>query len=120
MQGVRDSAVYVAARQATAAALSGRGAWDEAAPRKSPAPSTAASYPDYMLGILIFAVTVVAYTTYGGFWAVTWTDVLQGLVIVVGAVLLMVFALVKVGGLTSATQQLQHIDPQTADGAGAG
>ena len=52
-------------------------------------------YPDYVLGIIIFALTVVAYTTYGGFWAVTWTDVLQGLVIVAGALLLMVLALLQ-------------------------
>src|SRR5206468_12964421 len=31
----------------------------------------------YLYGLLIFAVTVVAYTTYGGFWAVAWTDVLE-------------------------------------------
>ncbi len=36
-------------------------------------------YPDYVLGLLIFAITVIAYTAYGGFWAVTWTDVLQGI-----------------------------------------
>lgn len=26
----------------------------------------------YLLGLFIFAFTVIAYTTYGGFWAVTW------------------------------------------------
>jgi Na+/proline symporter len=32
----------------------------------------------YLLGLLFFAATVIGYTTYGGFWAVTWTDVLEG------------------------------------------
>src|SRR5207244_1729948 len=75
-------------------------------------------YPDYVLGILVFALTVVAYTTYGGFWAVTWTDVLQGLVIVAGALLLMVFALSRVGGLERATTQLREIDPRLLTGPG--
>src|SRR5207248_1874548 len=73
-----------------------------------------------VLGILIFAVTVVAYTTYGGFWAVTWTDVLQGLVIVAGALLLMVFALVRVGGLEQATTRLREVDPALVGGPGPG
>jgi SSS family transporter len=68
-------------------------------------------YPDYVLGVLIFALTVVAYTTYGGFWAVTWTDVLQGIVIVAGALLLMSLAVVQVGGLEHATHELHKIDP---------
>src|SRR5262249_4405014 len=66
--GVTDHSAYQAARSATAHTLAAAGAWDEA---------TAAArggfygteYPDYVLGILIFAVTVIAYTTYGGFWA---------------------------------------------------
>jgi SSS family solute:Na+ symporter/sodium/pantothenate symporter len=49
---------------------------------------------------------------------VTWTDVLQGLVIVGGAILLMVLALVKVGGLANATNQLREIDPNLLTGPG--
>jgi SSS family solute:Na+ symporter/sodium/pantothenate symporter len=77
-------------------------------------------YPDYVLGILLFALTVIAYTTYGGFWAVTWTDVLQGLVIVAGALLLMGFALAKVGGLGAATERLRHTQPALLTGPGPG
>ncbi len=47
----------------------------------------------YLFGLLIFALTVVAYTTYGGFWAVTWTDVLEGLVMLVGVVVMAVLAM---------------------------
>jgi SSS family solute:Na+ symporter/sodium/pantothenate symporter len=78
----------------------------------SPDPFYGPRYPDYVLGILIFSLTVVAYTTYGGFWAVTWTDVLQGVVIVFGAMLLMVLALVQVGGLSRATASLAAQDPR--------
>ncbi|HEV3204690.1 MAG TPA: hypothetical protein VGY77_09910 [Gemmataceae bacterium] len=116
--GIHQTAVYKKARVATADTLTGLGAWDEttAAQREGDLDDT--DYPDYVLGILIFALTVVAYTTYGGFWAVTWTDVLQGLVIVMGAVLLMILALNKVGGLGQATAQLRRIDPSLVSGPG--
>src|SRR5262249_45040527 len=106
--GVRETAPYQAARAVTQQTLAPTGGWDAAEPRGF----YGGEYPDYVLGILIFAVTVIAYTTYGGFWAVTWTDVLQGIVMVVGAVLLMTLALVKVGGLAHATEQLRAISPK--------
>jgi sodium/pantothenate symporter len=112
--GVRQTTAYEAARSVTGETLSAAGVWD---PRESRG-FYGVEYPDYVLGILIFAVTVIAYTTYGGFWAVTWTDVLQGIVMVVGAVLLMVLALVKVGGLAHATEQLRVIDPNLITGPG--
>ncbi len=116
--GVRDTAVYQEARQLSARALTQVGAWDETRAEQRQGSLHDRNYPDYVLGILIFAVTVVAYTTYGGFWAVTWTDVLQGLVIVGGAVLLMIFALIKVGSLGHATEQLRHVDPSLVIGPG--
>jgi SSS family solute:Na+ symporter/sodium/pantothenate symporter len=113
--GVTDLAAYQGARDATAHTLTAVGAWN---PDTGPGSFYGPSYPDYILGILIFALTVVAYTTYGGFWAVTWTDVLQGLVIVAGAVLLMVLALARVGGLEEATRRLRDTDPHLLTGPG--
>src|SRR5262249_38814511 len=131
-----------AARDMSVTVLTGVGAWEEprmdrrlAPPPKNKEQSKADpgaqkdkgekslydnDYPDYVLGILIFALTVVAYTTYGGFWAVTWTDVLQGLVIVAGAILLMFFALHRTGGLGPATAKLQEMDPDLVTGPGPG
>src|SRR5207253_1046637 len=51
-------------------------------------------------------------------WAVTWTDVLQGLVIVFGAVTLMILSLVRVGSLEHATARLREIDPRLLTGPG--
>lgn len=116
--GVRDSSVYQSARRATASTLENTGAWNEEDAATKRGELLGASYPDYVLGVLIFAVTVVAYTTYGGFWAVTWTDVLQGLVIVFGALLLMVLALIKAGGLEQTTRTLQELDPNLVTGPG--
>jgi SSS family solute:Na+ symporter/sodium/pantothenate symporter len=118
--GVKHTAAYQKSRQASADVLTAIGAWHEDTTGTSPANPYEVEYPVYILGMLIFAATVVAYTTYGGFWAVTWTDVLQGLVIVAGAVLLMVFALIRVGGLDHATQQLRQTDPTLLTGPGPG
>ena len=120
-EGVEERSEYRAARDGTARALTAAGVWsEEQAAREKKGNLYDGRYPDYVLGILIFAVTVIAYTTYGGFWAVTWTDVLQGLVIVAGSLLLMVFALRKVGGLENATARLRAIDPALLAGPGPG
>jgi SSS family solute:Na+ symporter/sodium/pantothenate symporter len=110
-EGVRDMPAYQAARDASADVLTATGAWHAGSAHQSQGTLYDTGYPDYVLGILIFALTVVAYTAYGGFWAVTWTDVLQGLVIVAGALLLMTFALVKIGGLEQASTRLRTVDP---------
>lgn len=78
----------------------------------------------YLLGLVIFAATVVAYTTYGGFWAVTWTDVLEGLVMLAGVVVLAILAVGMVPpvdgltGLAAATEHLRRQDPQLVQGPG--
>lgn len=67
--------------------------------------------PDYLLCLGVFGITVVAYTTYGGFRAVVWTDVMQGLVMVVGVVILLVLTLHQVGGMKNATAELARMTP---------
>jgi SSS family solute:Na+ symporter/sodium/pantothenate symporter len=110
--------MYRTSRNGVAAALTTTHVWNERDAAREPDSLYGPTYPDYILGVLIFAVTVVAYTTYGGFWAVTWTDVLQGIVIVVGAILLMILAMNQVGGLSAATAKLRDIDPQLISGPG--
>jgi SSS family solute:Na+ symporter/sodium/pantothenate symporter len=110
--GITDTAGYQAVHNATGSMLTALHVWDPQSAAANPGSLFGPEYPDYVIGILIFSLTVVAYTTYGGFWAVTWTDVLQGLMIVAGALLLMGFALYKVGGLGAATAKLIDIDPK--------
>ncbi len=61
---------------------------------------------EYCLALLLFAGVVILYTSYGGFRAVVWTDVLQGFVMFIGVLLLLYFTLSKAGGLEGATQTL--------------
>jgi sodium/pantothenate symporter len=74
----------------------------------------------YVLGLTIFAATVVAYTTYGGFLAAIWTDVFQSLVMALGVLILLPLALSAVGGLEGATRGgMAQAGPGFAFGPGA-
>lgn len=63
----------------------------------------------YCMSLLFFSLAVVVYTAYGGFRAVVWTDVLQGVVMFVGILILLPLAISKAGGLENATRQLAEI-----------
>ncbi len=72
---------------------------------------TRSTDPDYLLCLMLFATTVIVYTTYGGFRAVVWTDVMQGLVMVIGVMIMLILALGQVGGLSKATEKLAEMRP---------
>lgn len=74
----------------------------------------------YHVGVAVFAVIVVAYTAYGGFWAIALTDLLEGLVMLVGAVMLVPLVLSQVGGLPAATERIAAIDPDLTHLPGPG
>ena len=67
--------------------------------------------PEYLLCLFTFGVAVIIYTTYGGFHAVVWTDVLQGVVMVLGVILMLPLAISQVGGLDTATQKMAEMTP---------
>ena len=67
--------------------------------------------PEYLLCLLAFGAVVVLYTTYGGFHAVVWTDVMQGVVMVAGVVILLPLTLHQAGGLERATGELARMTP---------
>jgi len=66
---------------------------------------------DYVLCLLTFGLAVIIYTTYGGFHAVVWTDVMQGVVMVVGVAVMLPLAILQVGGLENATTELAKMTP---------
>ncbi len=63
----------------------------------------------YSFALLLFAFAVVVYTAYGGFRAVVWTDVLQGVVMFIGVLILLPLVISKAGGLKNATEQLAKV-----------
>jgi sodium/pantothenate symporter len=67
--------------------------------------------PGYLLALLLFGVTVVAYTSYGGFKAVVWTDVMQGVIMGIGVLILLPMALKAAGGLPAVYERLSQEMP---------
>ena len=67
--------------------------------------------PDYVLCLLVFSFSVIVYTAFGGFRAVVWTDVMQGVVMGAGVIILLILTLGQVGGLSKATEQLKDMTP---------
>lgn len=57
----------------------------------------------YLMGLVIFTLTVVGYTAAGGFLAAVWTDLFQSVMMFFGVVLLLVLSLSQVGGLEVAS-----------------
>jgi len=66
---------------------------------------------DYYVGALVGFAIVVVYTFAGGFIAVSWSDLFQGLIMLVGLVLLPIVALTVIDQPSDVLIQLQSIDP---------
>ncbi|MFN0056160.1 MAG: sodium:solute symporter family transporter [Planctomycetales bacterium] len=57
----------------------------------------------YLIGLVIFTLTVVGYTLLGGFLAAVWTDLFQSVMMLIGVVVLLFLALRMAGGIEAAT-----------------
>ncbi|MGL1930559.1 MAG: sodium/pantothenate symporter [Desulfotalea sp.] len=66
---------------------------------------------NYTVALLVFVGTVLVYTLWGGFRAVSYTDAIQGLVMLTGMFVLLIGVIVKGGGVASLTSQMAEIDP---------
>ncbi len=65
----------------------------------------------YLVALVLFAAIVIFYTAYGGFRAVVWTDVMQGIVMGMGILLLLPMVLYKSGGLNQAMENIRNERP---------
>ena len=74
----------------------------------------------YETGLIIFGLSVVIYTSVGGFRAITVTDALQGMVMVVASVVVLVAVLDAGGGVEKCIQTLKAADPGLLTPTGAG
>ncbi|WP_044642174.1 sodium/proline symporter PutP [Risungbinella massiliensis] len=70
---------------------------------------------DYQVGLFITAGVVIAYTLFGGFLAVSWTDFVQGIIMFVALILIPFVALTEIGSTTIAIEEIQKIDPGLLD-----
>ena len=67
-------------------------------------------YP-YVVGLLLFGLTVVLYTAVGGFRAVVLTDAIQGIVMAIAAVVVLLAVVNAGGGVEQCVNTLRAIDP---------
>jgi sodium/proline symporter len=70
---------------------------------------------DYHTGLWIITGVVVAYTLFGGFLAVSWTDFVQGIIMIVALILVPVVTLLHIGGPTVAVTEIRSIDLNLLD-----
>ncbi len=74
----------------------------------------------YKVGLLIFGIGTVIYTAFGGFRASILNDAFQGLVMIIGSILLLTAIIYAGGGLTAIVERLKEIDPALLTPQGPG
>lgn len=65
---------------------------------------------DYQLSLMIGAGIIVVYTFFGGYLAVCWTDLLQGILMMLALIVVPIVMLDKIGSLSDAKDYIQQND----------
>ncbi len=66
----------------------------------------------YIVGLLIGASAIIAYTFLGGFWAVSWTDVIQGSIMFLAVLVTPMLLIDRIGGAVAAVGHLVLVNDQ--------
>jgi sodium/proline symporter len=72
----------------------------------------------YILGVVIGAAVIILVTSLGGFRAVAWTDLFQGLLVAAALIALPLYAIARLGGLDALIQGLGSISPHLLSAGG--
>jgi sodium/proline symporter len=72
----------------------------------------------YILGVVIGAAVIILVTSLGGFRAVAWTDLFQGLLVAIALIALPLYAIARLGGFGALVQGLGSIDPNFLSAGG--
>ncbi len=67
---------------------------------------------DYQIAVFVSVALILFYTLFGGFLAVSWTDVFQGLLMLLALVCVPVLVISQAGGLDEFTAQISLKNPQ--------
>lgn len=65
----------------------------------------------YHTGVLIVSVVVIAYTLFGGFLAVSYTDFVQGLIMFLALILVPLFGIFLTGGFGETAASIREVNP---------
>ncbi|PMR71371.1 sodium/proline symporter PutP [Halomonas heilongjiangensis] len=66
---------------------------------------------DYTMAVTIGTLAIISYTFFGGFLAVSWTDLIQGLMMAVALLIVPVIALTELGGFGGSGAQIVAENP---------
>lgn len=66
---------------------------------------------NFRLGVFICFLVVLGYTFLGGYLAVTWTDVIQGCLMVAGLLIIPIMAIQNFGGLSEVFEAIKSVSP---------
>ncbi|WP_028281205.1 sodium/proline symporter PutP [Arthrobacter sp. H5] len=66
---------------------------------------------DYTIGMVVVATVTITYTLFGGFMGATFTDVAQGLLMLVALIIVPIIGFVQVGGFEGLTTSINAVDP---------
>lgn len=70
---------------------------------------------DYRVGLFLTAGVVVGYTLFGGFLAVSLTDFIQGVIMLIALVLVPIISFADIGGVNETVTEIKKIDPTLLD-----
>jgi len=70
---------------------------------------------DYHLAVVVGAAIVIFYTLFGGFLAVSWTDVFQGLLMSAALLMVPIAVINNVGGSEAFWQSIDSVNPNLLD-----
>lgn len=67
---------------------------------------------DYHVGLIIVSLVVVGYTLFGGFLAVSYTDFLQGLIMLIALIAVPAFGIFLTGGIGETIESIKLVNPE--------
>ena len=67
---------------------------------------------DALWGVVTLALIMVVYSTLGGLRSVVWTDVLQGIMMLIGFILILVIIGAETGGFVETLKELKAVAPE--------
>ncbi len=67
---------------------------------------------DYTVAVIVGSVAVISYTLFGGYLAVCWTDVVQGLLMAAALIIVPLVAMGEVGGISATWAAMEAQNPE--------
>ncbi|QNF30916.1 sodium/proline symporter PutP [Metabacillus sp. KUDC1714] len=70
---------------------------------------------DYTLALWVGAAVILSYTFFGGFLAASWTDFIQGILMLLALIIIPITVIYELGGWGETIQKVGNIDPSYLD-----